>query len=54
MLIKIIIGTNTLLLRGPKDREAKRHWGPPPGVPGSHAKPYVGHKGKNHERGATL
>jgi len=43
-------GTNTLLLRGPKDREAKKHFGAAPGVPGSHTKPYVSHKGNNHER----
>ena len=28
-------GTNTILLRGPKDREAKKHWGKAPGVPKS-------------------
>merc|ERR1712083_28630 len=32
-------GSNCLLLRANKDREAKTHWGKP-GVPGSHAKPY--------------
>jgi large subunit ribosomal protein L18e len=32
-------GSNTLLLRANKDREAKKHFGAP-GVPGSHAKPY--------------
>jgi large subunit ribosomal protein L18e len=46
----LLIGTNTLLLRGPKDREAKKHFGAAPGVPGSHTKPYVSHKGNNHER----
>lgn len=50
----IIIGTNTLLLRGPKDREAKKHFGPAPGVPGSHTKPYVSHKGNNHERAVSV
>ena len=34
-------GTNTLLLRGSKDREAKKHWGRAPGLPRSHTKPYV-------------
>jgi large subunit ribosomal protein L18e len=33
-------GTNTLLLRGPKEREARRHFGAL-GVPGGHAKPYT-------------
>merc|ERR1712110_507075 len=33
-------GTNTLLLRGPKEREARRHFGAH-GVPHSHAKPYT-------------
>jgi large subunit ribosomal protein L18e len=33
-------GTNTLLLRGPYEREARRHFGNI-GVPGSHAKPYT-------------
>ena len=33
-------GSNTLLLRGRKDREAKKHFGAP-GTPRSHAKPYV-------------
>eukprot|EP00347_Sterkiella_histriomuscorum_P008208 403345963 len=47
-------GTNTLLLRGPKDREAKKHFGPAPGVPGSHAKPYVRAKGKNFEKGRSI
>ena len=43
-------GTNTLLLRASKDREAKKHFGPAPGVPGSHTKPYVRSKGRNFER----
>merc|ERR1712127_1008373 len=33
-------GSNTLLLRGPKEREARRHFGAL-GVPGGHAKPYT-------------
>merc|ERR1711935_855158 len=32
-------GSNTLLLRGNKDREAKKHFGPAPGAKGSHTKP---------------
>ncbi|KAL4431449.1 hypothetical protein ABPG75_006705 [Micractinium tetrahymenae] len=44
-------GSNTVLLRGPKNsREAVKHFGPAPGVPGSHAKPYVRSKGRKFER----
>ena len=40
-----------MLLRGPKNaREAVKHFGPAPGVPGSHAKPYVRSKGRKFER----
>eukprot|EP00274_Cyanoptyche_gloeocystis_P006721 CAMPEP_0196666738 /NCGR_PEP_ID=MMETSP1086-20130531/64682_1 /TAXON_ID=77921 /ORGANISM="Cyanoptyche gloeocystis , Strain SAG4.97" /LENGTH=399 /DNA_ID=CAMNT_0042003975 /DNA_START=425 /DNA_END=1625 /DNA_ORIENTATION=+ len=42
-------GGNTVLLRGPKDREAKKHFGAA-GVPGSHTKPYVRSKGRKFER----
>ena len=38
-----IIGTGTILLRGPKVREALKHFGRAAGLPGSHAKPYVSH-----------
>ena len=41
-------GSNTVLLRGRKDREAKKHFGPAPGVPHSHTKPYV-RKGSGRE-----
>uniref|UniRef100_A0A7S3CHH6 Large ribosomal subunit protein uL15/eL18 domain-containing protein n=1 Tax=Strombidium rassoulzadegani TaxID=1082188 RepID=A0A7S3CHH6_9SPIT len=44
-------GTNTLLLRATKDREAKKHFGPAPGVPGSHTKPFIRAKGHNFEKG---
>ena len=55
MIINIIIlGTNTLLLRASKDREAKRHFGPPPGVPGSHTKPYVRSKGRKFEKAKSI
>ena len=42
-------GTGTVLLRGARNaREATHHWGAP-GVPGSHAKPYVASKrGRKH------
>ncbi|KAK2716664.1 hypothetical protein QYM36_006969 [Artemia franciscana] len=43
-------GKNTVLIQGPrKQREAVRHFGAP-GVPGSHAKPYVRSKGRKFER----
>ena len=44
-------GQNTILLQGPrKAREAVRHFGPAPGLPHSHAKPYVRAKGRKFER----
>lgn len=43
-------GANTVLLRGPKNaREAVKHFGAP-GVPQSHAKPYVRSKGRKFEK----
>ena len=48
------IGAGTLLLRGPKDREAKKHFGAPPGVPGSHTKPFVRSKGRKFEQGKNI
>jgi len=43
-------GSNTILLRGPKNaREAVRHFGRP-GTPNSSAKPYVRAKGRKFER----
>nr|GME08943.1 60S ribosomal protein L18-2-like [Ipomoea batatas] len=45
------LGQNTVLLRGPKNsREAVKHFGPAPGVPHSHTKPYVRAKGRKFER----
>ncbi|CAA2957605.1 60S ribosomal L18-2 [Olea europaea subsp. europaea] len=45
------LGQNTILLRGPtKSREAVKHFGPAPGVPHSHTKPYVRSKGRKFER----
>ena len=43
-------GESVILLRGTRDREAKKHFGPAPGVPGSHAKPYVRSKGRKFEQ----
>jgi large subunit ribosomal protein L18e len=44
-------GENTLLLQGPrKAREAEKHFGKAPGVPGSHSKPFVRSKGRKFER----
>jgi len=34
-------GTDTVLLRGCKSREALRHFGKAPGTKGSHTKPYT-------------
>jgi len=40
-----------VLLRGPKNaREAVKHFGPAPGVPHSHTKPYIRSKGRKFEK----
>ncbi|RDY10822.1 60S ribosomal protein L18-2 [Mucuna pruriens] len=45
------LGQGTVLLRGPKkSREAVKHFGPAPGVPHSHTKPYVRSKGRKFEK----
>ena len=38
------------MLRGPKSREALRHFGPAPGTKGSHTQPYTSGKSHNIER----
>jgi large subunit ribosomal protein L18e len=44
-------GKNTVLIQGRrKAREANKHFGPAPGVPGSHTKPLVRSKGRKFER----
>merc|ERR1711872_375443 len=44
-------GRGTVLLQGPrKQRLAQKHFGPAPGVPGSHTKPLVRSKGRKYER----
>lgn len=44
-------GKNTVLLQGRRNaREAVSHFGRAPGLPGSHAKPYVRSKGRNFEK----
>ena len=44
-------GQQTILLQGPRRaREAVKHFGPPPGVPHSHSKPYIRSKGRKFER----
>ncbi|KDD74971.1 hypothetical protein H632_c955p1, partial [Helicosporidium sp. ATCC 50920] len=44
-------GSHTVLMRGKRTaREACKHFGPAPGVPGSHTKPYVRAKGRKFER----
>lgn len=43
-------GKNVLLVRGPRDREAKRHFGLYPGQKGSHTAPRVRSEGRHFER----
>ncbi|GAA0166564.1 ribosomal protein [Lithospermum erythrorhizon] len=51
LALKAPLGQNTVLLRGPKNsREAVKHFGPAPGVPDSHTKPYVRAKGRKFEK----
>ena len=42
-------GENVILVRGPRSREALKHFGRAPGVPGSSAKPIVRSKGRKFE-----
>ena len=49
LIVKDPVGTNTMLIRAPHRREALTHFGRAPGLPGSHTRPYVAHKGRNHE-----
>lgn len=50
LALRVPTGTNTMLIRGPKNsREAVKHFGIP-GSPHSHAKPYVNSKGRKFER----
>ncbi|KAL0382939.1 UNVERIFIED_CONTAM: 60S ribosomal protein L18-2 [Sesamum calycinum] len=51
LALRAPLGQNTVLLRGArKAREAVKHFGPAPGVPHSHTKPYVRAKGRKFER----
>ncbi|BBM99621.1 large subunit ribosomal protein L18e [Marchantia polymorpha subsp. ruderalis] len=51
LALKAPTGTGCVLLRGPKNsREAVKHFGRAPGVPHSHTKPYVRHKGRKFEK----
>ncbi|XP_050203508.1 60S ribosomal protein L18-2 [Mercurialis annua] len=51
LALRAPLGQNTVLLRGPKNsREAVKHFGPAPGVPHSHTKPYVRSKGRKFEK----
>jgi len=43
-------GENVIILRGTRDREAKKHFGKAPGLPDSNTKPYVRSKGRKFER----
>ncbi|XP_076907668.1 large ribosomal subunit protein eL18y-like [Bidens hawaiensis] len=50
LALRAPLGQNTVLLRGPKSREALKHMGDAPGVPHSHTKPYVRSKGRKFEK----
>ncbi|XP_075077362.1 large ribosomal subunit protein eL18y-like [Nicotiana tabacum] len=51
LALRAPLGQNTLLLKGPKNaREAVTHFGPAPGVPHNHTKPYMRSKGRKFER----
>lgn len=45
------LGANTVLFRGPKSREALRHFGKAPGTKGSHTKPYTRTRNSEIARG---
>merc|ERR1712036_176060 len=50
LALKAPTGAGTVLLRGPvKSREAERHFGKAPGVPGSKTAPYVRSSGRKFE-----
>ena len=49
LVLKNPLGTGTALLRPHLHRESMTHWGKPPGLPGSHTRPYARQKGRNHE-----
>ncbi|RTG80390.1 large subunit ribosomal protein L18e, partial [Schistosoma bovis] len=45
------LGKNTVLIQGPrKGRTAVKHFGPAPGVPASHTRPYTISKGRKFEK----
>ena len=49
LAVEAPLGQNTVVMQGRRNaREANRHFGAP-GVPGSHAKPRVREKSRNHE-----
>lgn len=51
LAIRAPTGTSTVLLRGQTStREAVKHFGKAPGVPGSTSKPFVRSKGRKFER----
>ncbi|KAG0496625.1 hypothetical protein HPP92_001316 [Vanilla planifolia] len=51
LALRAPLGQNTVLLKGPTSaREAVKHFGPAPGVPHSHTKPYVRSKGRKFEK----
>ncbi|KAG6748449.1 hypothetical protein POTOM_048370 [Populus tomentosa] len=55
LALRAPLGQNTVLLRGPKNaREAVKHFGPAPGVPHSHTKPYIRSKGRKFEKARAM
>jgi len=51
LAVRAPTGKNTVLVQGVRtSREANKHFGPAPGLPGSHTKPYVRSKGRKFER----
>jgi len=51
LAVRAPTGKNTVLVQGVRTaREANKHFGPAPGLPGSHTKPYVRSKGRKFER----
>jgi len=51
LAVRAPTGKNTVLVQGVRtSREANKHFGPAPGLPGSHTKPHVRSKGRKFER----
>jgi len=51
LALRAPLGEKTVLVQGKRtNREANKHFGPAPGVPHSHTKPFVRSKGRKFER----